>query len=89
MRIDFQKERKKQQKRFLMLRDVSMGIIVLGAGLFFLGRTWMNLDFNQRYPPDQLDNLFGIVCLLYGGWRVYRGYQQTRSSSIFSHDEQE
>jgi hypothetical protein len=87
MAINFQKERDKQQKRLLLLRDVSMGIVILGAGFFFLLRSWLVLDFNQRYPPDQLDKLFGMVCLLYGGWRVYRGYLHTRSSSISSHEQ--
>ncbi|MBU6176673.1 MAG: hypothetical protein KGO80_02820 [Bacteroidetes bacterium] len=87
MRIDFQKEREKQQKRLLMLRDMGMGVVILGAGLFFLVRSWFVLEFNQRYPPDQLDKIFGIVCLLYGGWRVYRGYLHTRSSSISSHEQ--
>jgi len=64
-----------------MLRDVGMGIVIIGAGFFFLLRSWFVLDFNQRYPPDQLDKLFGIACLLYGGWRGYRGYLHTRQSS--------
>ncbi|MBM3412111.1 MAG: hypothetical protein FJY19_01840 [Bacteroidetes bacterium] len=86
MQTDYRKELNKQQKQLLMLRDVGMGIVVIGAGFFFLLRSWFELDFNQRYPPDQLDKLFGIVCLLYGGWRGYRGYLHTRPSSTPKHE---
>jgi hypothetical protein len=75
-------ENRKKSARVLMvsLVDYAMGVIILLAGLFFSIRAKFHLDINDRYPPDDTDKIFGIVCILYGCWRVYRGY--SRQSKI-------
>ena len=77
---NFEKTRKKEQNRFVVLRDAGMGVVIILVGLFFFGRAWVALDLNNRYPPDDLDKWFGVVCFLYGGWRLIRGYKATRES---------
>jgi hypothetical protein len=52
-----------------------MGGLFLFAGLFFSLRSQLDLEINLRFPPDLTDRIFGAVCLLYGAWRVHRGYK--------------
>jgi len=80
-------EKKKRNSKALMMSimDYSMGLIILFFGIFFLIRGSFKLDFNNQFPPDDSDKIFGIVCLLYGVWRVYRGYskqQKNKRSSL-------
>lgn len=61
---------------FRRLYDISMAILFLGMGvaMFFLEHLSANLavveDTGFRY-------FFGSICLLYGGFRLYRGIKQT------------
>ena len=45
-------------------------------GFFLFFRNMFDLDFNDRYPPNYVDKIMGTVCLLYGSWRIYRGYKK-------------
>lgn len=60
------------------LMDYGMGTLILLVGLFFLFRAQLgNFPLNDRLgEPDTLEKIFGGICLLYGGWRIYRGYQK-------------
>jgi hypothetical protein len=53
--------------------DYGMGVLIFGFGVFFLVAPKLGFDF-------QVGNLarygFSGLCLLYGGWRFYRGYQK-------------
>ena len=50
--------------------DFGMGVLILAFGVFFLLAPRLGFDFN-------IDNLYRYIfsglCLLYGGFRVYRG----------------
>jgi hypothetical protein len=66
-----------RRKRGYVLRrailDLGMGVIIFGFGVFFLIAPKLHYDFNidegYRY-------IFSGLCLLYGGFRVYRGVQK-------------
>ena len=66
-----------RRKKTYMLRrailDYGMGVIIFGFGVFFMIAPKLGFDFGvdnfYRY-------LFASLCLLYGGWRFYRGYQK-------------
>ncbi len=53
--------------------DYGMGIMIAGFGLFFLVSPRLGINFS-------VDNFyryfFSGLCLLYGGWRIYRGYKK-------------
>jgi hypothetical protein len=53
--------------------DYGMGVIIFGFGVFFLVAPKLGFDFG-------IDNLYRYIfsglCLLYGGFRVYRGSQK-------------
>ena len=70
---EYEKQKKKQVSSMRSIMDYGMGIFVLIVGIFFLIRGKLNIPFNKKYPPDEMDIIIGIVCLLYGIWRLYRG----------------
>jgi hypothetical protein len=53
--------------------DYGMGVIICGFGVFFLVAPKLGFDFG-------IDNtyryIFSGLCLLYGGFRIYRGSQK-------------
>jgi hypothetical protein len=66
-----------RRKRGYVLRrailDIGMGVIIFGFGIFFLIAPKLHVSFNI----DELYRyIFSGLCLLYGGFRVYRGVQQ-------------
>jgi len=67
-------ERRKKNNVFLhSLYDYTMGILWLSAGGFFLlyKKFGIELDFDSV-----LTTIFGISAILYGAFRVYRGYKK-------------
>lgn len=73
---DYEKKKRKQIAFMKSLLDYGMGLIIAGAGLFFFFRDKFSLSFNERFPPNDIDKIFGVVCVIYGSWRFYRGYQK-------------
>lgn len=66
----------RRKKSYILRRailDYGMGVIIFGFGVFFFIAPRLGFDFG-------IDNfyryIFSGLCLLYGGWRVYRGYQK-------------
>jgi threonine/homoserine/homoserine lactone efflux protein len=74
---EYEKKKRKQISTMKALLDYGMGILILLAGVFFFFRSnFGGLSFNQRFPPNDIDKIFGAICLLYGAWRIYRGYKK-------------
>jgi hypothetical protein len=73
---DYEKKKRKQISFMKSLLDYGMGLLILLAGLFFFFRSKIKIPFNERFPPNDIDKIFGIICLLYGCWRIYRGYKK-------------
>lgn len=79
MQPDYEKQKQKQRASMKAIREYGMGGVIFALGLFFLFRSFVKLDMNDNYPPDLTDKWFGGLCLFYGAWRIYRGYQSQRS----------
>lgn len=69
-------QRDKGRQRYLLTRsimDYGMGLIILGCGVFFAIAPELGIEFNIvplfRY-------FFSVMCIVYGGWRIYRGYKK-------------
>jgi hypothetical protein len=73
---EYEKQKRKQVTFRRALVDYSIGLMITAMGIFFLLRDKFNLQFNERFPPNDIDKIFGVICLLYGGWRIYRGYKK-------------
>ena len=73
-------EYERQKRKRLALRrsvmDYSIGVLIVLAGIFFIVRNKFKLDFNAIFPPNEMDKIFGAICLIYGAWRIYRGYKK-------------
>lgn len=73
---DYEKKKRKQISLMKSLLDYGMGLLILLAGLFFFFRSKFHLSFNERFPPNDIDKIFGVIAILYGCWRIYRGYKK-------------
>lgn len=73
---EYEKKRRKQISSMRSMMDFAMGIIILSAGLFFFFRNWFKIEFNESFPPNDIDKIFGGICIVYGAWRIYRGFKK-------------
>jgi hypothetical protein len=53
--------------------DWVMGIIYLGVGVVLTFAQWIGISF--RFPPADVAQIFGTGCIIYGGFRIYRGFK--------------
>jgi uncharacterized membrane protein len=52
-----------------------MAALILGCAVLMLGAKWFKLE--QVLNVDtEFRTIFGGMCLLYGGFRLYRGFQK-------------
>lgn len=61
---------------FKGLLHVFAGFLIVLLGLFLMVRSNFNLAMNLIYKPDIYDQVFGILIILYGGFRIYRGLKK-------------
>lgn len=75
---EYEKKRRKQISTMKSMMDYVMGFVIVLIGLFFVFRSKLgNLPINDSLgEPDMLEKIFGGISILYGGWRIYRGYQK-------------
>ena len=72
-------QREKSERSYRIFRsiyDITMAVLILGCGVLMLGAKWFKLDAVLNAGAE-FRNIFGLLCLLYGGFRLYRGIQQT------------
>ena len=70
------RDSERRNKGYILMRaimDFGMGIMIVGFGIFFLVAPSLGFGFDienfYRY-------FFGSLCILYGAWRIYRGYKK-------------
>ena len=75
---EYEKNKRKQISGMKSIMDYGMGLLILLLGLCFLFRMKLgNIPINDRLgQPDSIEKVFGVFCLIYGTWRIYRGYQK-------------
>ncbi|MFM2138595.1 MAG: hypothetical protein RJA57_902 [Bacteroidota bacterium] len=75
---EYEKRKRKQVSQMRSLMDYGMGVLILLMGLFFLFRMqFPSLPVNQSLGrPDALEKVFGGISVVYGAWRIYRGYRK-------------
>lgn len=76
MPYDYEEKKRKQVTSMRSLGDYARGILFILLGLFFLFHDKLNVDFARFSNSPVLDKVFGGLCILYGGWRIYRGYKK-------------
>jgi hypothetical protein len=71
---DNYEDRRRKTNIFLhSIYDYTMGILWLCAGGFFL--LYKKLDIDLNIDPV-LTTIFGVAAVLYGAFRLYRGYKK-------------
>jgi hypothetical protein len=68
-------ERDKGFIRMRSIMDFGMGILWIAMGIFLIFIKHFNTGLEARFD-DPVMKGFGAVCILYGLFRLYRGYQK-------------
>jgi hypothetical protein len=67
-----------RDKGYILMRsimDFGMGILWTSMGIFLLFIKYFNTVLQSRFD-DPTMKIFGGVCIIYGGFRIYRGYKK-------------
>ncbi len=79
----YEKARRKQEGRIRAARgimDMVFGLLIVGIGVFFLLREKFGWNLSTLQQPNIWDKAAGVLFVLYGGWRIYRGYRKKYNS---------
>jgi hypothetical protein len=72
---DEQTERRKGLARMKSIMDYGMGLLWMGMGIFIVFIKKFNTGLEARLD-DPVMKGFGAVCIVYGLFRIYRGYKK-------------
>ena len=72
---DYEKRKRKQVSSMRSIMDYGMGTLFFIIGIVLVFEKQLNIRFGSNVDPV-LQKLFGGMCLLYGAWRIYRGYKK-------------
>ncbi len=76
---EFEKEqlsdREKGYLRMRSIMDYGMGVLWMGMGVFIIFIKKFSLDLAERYDSNAF-KAFGAVCIIYGVFRIYRGFKK-------------
>jgi hypothetical protein len=72
---EYQKEHRRKLARTRSIVDWIMGAILFVGGVFFIVYRFIGIRIMDRKPED-IDFLIGGLFILYGIWRMYRGYKK-------------
>jgi hypothetical protein len=68
---DFEQKRIKAYTNRRSLMDLGMGLIYAAMGGFFVLKDFLGVAID--FPEKPFNYFLGGLCLLYGGFRIYRG----------------
>lgn len=68
-------EREKAIIRMRSITNYVMGVFLIGAGCFFMFPVPATRSYINQYDPVII-KIFALVCMLYGSFRIYRGYKK-------------
>jgi len=75
MNNDYREQHKQNYNTMRTVYNVTIGIIIIGIGLLMFFNEKVGLNLSETFEPLMI-NLFGGLCLLYGGFRLYRGIKK-------------
>jgi threonine/homoserine/homoserine lactone efflux protein len=75
MNPDYEEQNRKRMSRMRSIMDYTMGILLLFIGLYFLSYEKIGVNVFNR-TPSTIDYLIGGLFVIYGIWRIYRGYKK-------------
>ena len=72
---EYESQRQKQIAQMRTITNYIMGALFFCLGVFFLIYDKVGIDLLGR-KPSPIDLIIGVMFVLYGGWRIYRGYKK-------------
>jgi hypothetical protein len=72
---EYEKNRRRQVSSMRSVMDYMMGIVFTAIGGFFFYSFFTNRPIMDR-KPTAMDLGLGFLFLIYGVWRIYRGYKK-------------
>jgi len=69
---------KKKQKQVSIMRSVlnyGVGILMIALGCLLFLHEKLNVTINPSFSHETV-RILGVVFVLYGGWRIYKGYKK-------------
>jgi hypothetical protein len=72
---DYQEQQRKKITRMKSTMDFVRGGLLLLIGLYFLTYQKLGINVFKKNPSD-IDYFIGGLFVLYGIWRIYRGYKK-------------
>jgi len=75
MQEDYQEVHRRKVARVRSFMDYIMGVVFFLVGVFFLTYHLFGIEL-FKYKHSSIDYLIGGLFVLYGIWRIYRGYKK-------------
>ena len=72
---EYEKKKQKQVSSMRSLMDYARGILFTGLGVLLFFHDKFKISINERLPAGAVKAL-GVIFVLYGVWRIYRGYKK-------------
>jgi hypothetical protein len=72
---EYENKKRKQVSQMRSIMDYGMGTLFIIAGVIFLFHENLKIPFGNS-ASTLMEKFFGGLCLVYGGWRFYRGYKK-------------
>lgn len=76
MENDFRAKQKKSYNLMRMSYDLTIAILLLGMAVMMLFADKLNIEQLLDKDNEFFRYFFGSLCLLYGGFRLYRGIKR-------------
>jgi hypothetical protein len=71
--MDFETRNSNNNSRIRSVYDYTMGVLWFAVGVFFLFQKKLGYDLQL---DKILTGIFGVSSLLYGSFRIYRGFKK-------------
>lgn len=72
---EYEAQRRRQVRNMRSVMDYVMGALFFLIGVYFLTYRFLGVNvFNRQ--PSPIDYLIGGLFVVYGAWRIYRGYKK-------------
>lgn len=72
---EYENNKRKQVTQMKSIKDYGMGLLIILLGVFFIFHDELKIPIGDG-SSSTMEKVFGGLCILYGGWRMYRGYKK-------------
>jgi hypothetical protein len=75
MENDFRDRQHKNYNAMRTVYNITVGILIIGIGLLMFFNDKAGLNLFEQFDKTMI-YIFGGLCILYGGFRLYRGLKK-------------